>query len=184
MLSSLFYGTWSSDNDQPSGGERGTEDASRNHGHGLSENLKTNVEYIKIAGTRAYSPYDLTCLQHLELSGKVSLTNFQFLLPTAIHSTAHSSQTASSLQPKRLVHGPGSLAAFDSYEHFTQYSDEILDLLGDITSRRSLTRRCWRWFNRSLTPDPSLFSPEYIVIDGRDHTYLYRMTIPCQLDRY
>lgn len=28
----------------------------------------------------------------------------------------------------------GCMAAFDSYEHFTQYSDEILDLLEDMAS--------------------------------------------------
>ncbi|EDS34893.1 acetyl-coa carboxylase [Culex quinquefasciatus] len=65
----------------------------------------------------AYSSYDLTCLQHLELSGKVPLRR--------------SKNNSSGVSNRRL-------AAFDSYEHFTQYSDEILDLLGDMTSRRAI----------------------------------------------
>lgn len=32
---------------------------------------------------RSYISYDLTCLQHLELSGEVPLVHFQFLLPSA-----------------------------------------------------------------------------------------------------
>ncbi|EDS31834.1 numb-associated kinase [Culex quinquefasciatus] len=30
----------------------------------------------------------------------------------------------------------------------------------------------WTWFNRSLTPNPSFFSPENIVIDGGYSTQL------------
>lgn len=38
---------------------------------------------LEVYVRRAYTSYDLTCLQHLELSGEVPLIYFQFLLPTA-----------------------------------------------------------------------------------------------------
>ncbi|EDS40118.1 acetyl-CoA carboxylase [Culex quinquefasciatus] len=43
------------------------------------------------------------------------------------------------------------------------------DLAGDLSELTSLKNRL---FNRSLTPNPSLFSPEYIVIDGGYSTHL------------
>ncbi|EDS28515.1 acetyl-CoA carboxylase [Culex quinquefasciatus] len=67
----------------------------------------------------AYSSYDLTCLQHLELSGKVPLMNCQ--------------QHVTSTPPKRYQ--VGNLT--DSFMALA-YSDEILDLLGDMTSRRAI----------------------------------------------
>jgi acetyl-CoA carboxylase / biotin carboxylase 1 len=87
---------------------------------------------LEVYVRRAYTSYELTCLQHLELSGEVPLVHFQFLLPTA--------------HPNRIpVDGNGEIftgtfmrtgcmAAFDSFDHFQQYSDEILDLLEDLTS--------------------------------------------------
>lgn len=38
---------------------------------------------LEVYVRRAYTSYELTCLQHLELSGEVPLVHFQFLLPTA-----------------------------------------------------------------------------------------------------
>jgi acetyl-CoA carboxylase / biotin carboxylase 1 len=87
---------------------------------------------LEVYVRRAYTSYELTCLQHLELSGEVPLVHFQFLLPTA--------------HPNRIpVDGNGEIltgtfsrtgcmAAFNSFDHFQQYSDEILDLLEDLTS--------------------------------------------------
>ncbi|EDS39597.1 acetyl-coa carboxylase [Culex quinquefasciatus] len=43
------------------------------------------------------------------------------------------------------------------------------DLAGDLSELTSLKNRL---FNRSLTPNPSMFSPEYIVIDGGYSTHL------------
>lgn len=84
---------------------------------------------LEVYVRRAYTSYELTCLQHLELSGEVPLVHFQFLLPTS--------------HPNRVPHDNGELevpirtgcmAAFDSFEHFQEYSDEILDLLEDFAS--------------------------------------------------
>lgn len=38
---------------------------------------------LEVYVRRAYISYELTCLQHLELSGEVPLVHFQFLLPSA-----------------------------------------------------------------------------------------------------
>ncbi|XP_038121646.1 uncharacterized protein LOC119770575 isoform X1 [Culex quinquefasciatus] len=106
-----------------------------------SEILKTNVEYIKIAGWIGYQQ-----LRQRRAHNDARRCRSSGPLGTRCpRIQKYSSQTASSRQPNRLVHAPWQFAAFDSYEHFTQYSDEILDLLGDMTTRRSSTRRCWRW---------------------------------------
>lgn len=36
---------------------------------------------LEVYVRRAYISYNITCLQHLELSGEVPLVHFQFLLP-------------------------------------------------------------------------------------------------------
>lgn len=38
---------------------------------------------LEVYVRRAYTSYDLTCLQHLELSGEIPLVHFQFLLPSS-----------------------------------------------------------------------------------------------------
>lgn len=38
---------------------------------------------LEVYTRRAYTSYDITCLQHLELSGEVPLVHFQFLLPSS-----------------------------------------------------------------------------------------------------
>ncbi|KAL1397350.1 hypothetical protein pipiens_002541 [Culex pipiens pipiens] len=90
---------------------------------------------LEVYVRRAYTSYDLTCLQHLELSGEVPLVHFQFLLPTA-HPNRYKllpDGTESDNLTDSFMR-TGCMAAFDSYEHFTQYSDEILDLLEDMAS--------------------------------------------------
>lgn len=90
---------------------------------------------LEVYVRRAYTSYELTCLQHLELSGEVPLVHFQFLLPTA-HPNRYKllpdgTETDNIFDSFMRT---GCMAAFDSFDHFTQYSDEILDLLEDFSS--------------------------------------------------
>ncbi|XP_059482101.1 acetyl-CoA carboxylase isoform X3 [Neocloeon triangulifer] len=91
---------------------------------------------------RAYISYDLTRLEHLELSGEICCIHFQFLLPSS--------------HPNRIPHNrvggldevsdvaldfencqrTGVMAAFKTYEEFEKYSDELLDVLDDMASGR------------------------------------------------
>lgn len=86
---------------------------------------------LEVYVRRAYTSYELTCLQHLELSGEVPLVHFQFLLPS-------SHPNRNRIEGNRDVTDDfmrtGCMAAFDSFDHFKQYSDEILDLLEDLSS--------------------------------------------------
>ena len=87
---------------------------------------------LEVYVRRAYTSYELTCLQHLELSGEVPLVHFQFLLPTA-HPNRIPIDGNGEVSSGIFVR-TGCMAAFDSFDHFQQYSDEILDLLEDMTS--------------------------------------------------
>ncbi|XP_016943121.3 acetyl-CoA carboxylase isoform X1 [Drosophila suzukii] len=96
---------------------------------------------LEVYVRRAYTSYELTCLQHLELSGGLPLVHFQFLLPTAHPNRLFSrmsspdglDQAAAESLGSSFVR-TGAIAAFDSFEHFEMYSDEILDLLEDFVS--------------------------------------------------
>nr|NP_610342.1 Acetyl-CoA carboxylase, isoform A [Drosophila melanogaster]AAF59155.2 Acetyl-CoA carboxylase, isoform A [Drosophila melanogaster] len=96
---------------------------------------------LEVYVRRAYTSYELTCLQHLELSGGLPLVHFQFLLPTAHPNRLFSrmsspdglDQAAAESLGNSFVR-TGAIAAFDSFEHFEMYSDEILDLLEDFVS--------------------------------------------------
>ncbi|XP_026475191.1 acetyl-CoA carboxylase isoform X2 [Ctenocephalides felis] len=91
---------------------------------------------LEVYVRRAYISYELTCLQHLELSGEVPLVHFQFLLPSAhpnrlpVDGNMETNQAVSAYDFQRT----GCMAAFDSFAHFEQYADEILDLLEDFSS--------------------------------------------------
>ncbi|XP_076754635.1 acetyl-CoA carboxylase isoform X3 [Xylocopa sonorina] len=80
---------------------------------------------LEVYVRRAYISYELTCLQHLELSGEVPLIHFQFLLPNNHPNRQNQSQ---------VNHRAGAMAAFQDMEQFTRYSDEVLDLLEDLSS--------------------------------------------------
>ncbi|XP_070066544.1 acetyl-CoA carboxylase isoform X5 [Drosophila virilis] len=97
---------------------------------------------LEVYVRRAYTSYELTCLQHLELSGGLPLVHFQFLLPTAHPNRLFSRMSspegldqaiATETMGSSFVR-TGAIAAFDSFEHFSMYSDEILDLLEDFVS--------------------------------------------------
>ncbi|XP_071057083.1 acetyl-CoA carboxylase isoform X2 [Onthophagus taurus] len=102
---------------------------------------------LEVYVRRAYTSYEITCLQHLELSGEVPLVHFQFLLPPS--------------HPNRLVrfdtykdkddenNAPyvdsyqrtGCMAAFDNFQQFEQYADEIFDLIEDFASPASISAK-------------------------------------------
>lgn len=80
---------------------------------------------LEVYVRRAYISYELTCLQHLELSGEIPLVYFQFVLPSN-----HPNRQNQSL----VDHRAGAMAAFQNLDQFSQYADEILDLLDDLSS--------------------------------------------------
>ncbi|XP_063979421.1 acetyl-CoA carboxylase isoform X2 [Diachasmimorpha longicaudata] len=87
---------------------------------------------LEVYVRRAYISYELTCLQHLELSGEIPLVYFQFFLPNN-----HPNRQTQSLVNYRT----GAMAAFHSLEEFSQYSDEVLDLLEDLSSPSSVSAK-------------------------------------------
>ncbi|XP_074110362.1 acetyl-CoA carboxylase isoform X2 [Cotesia typhae] len=87
---------------------------------------------LEVYVRRAYISYEFTCLQHLELSGEIPLVYFQFLLPSN-----HPNR-----QNQLLInHRTGAVAAFQDLDHFSQYADEVLDLLQDLSSPNSVSAK-------------------------------------------
>lgn len=87
---------------------------------------------LEVYVRRAYISYELTCLQHLELSGEIPLVHFQFMLPNN-----HPNR-----QNRMLVnHRTGAMAAFKNLEDFSLYADEVLDLLDDLSSPNSVSAK-------------------------------------------
>ncbi|XP_073990346.1 acetyl-CoA carboxylase isoform X3 [Rhodnius prolixus] len=92
---------------------------------------------LEVYVRRVYISYDLTCLQHLELSGEVPLVHFQFLLPSSHPNRQKLGDICSSPGGPTIVHSPqrtGCMAAFDTFKTFENYFDEILDLLEDFAN--------------------------------------------------
>ncbi|XP_046476133.1 acetyl-CoA carboxylase isoform X3 [Neodiprion pinetum] len=87
---------------------------------------------LEVYVRRAYISYELACLQHLELSGEIPLVHFQFLLPNN-----HPNRQNLTL----VNHRTGAMAAFKDLEEFSQYSDEVLDLLEDLSSRNTVSAK-------------------------------------------
>ncbi|XP_031639002.1 acetyl-CoA carboxylase isoform X2 [Contarinia nasturtii] len=87
---------------------------------------------------RSYISYELTCLQHHKLSGELPLVYFQFLLPTAHPNRCFMKFSPEKSETETIFTGSfmrtGCMAAFNSFENFQEYSDEILDLLEDSVS--------------------------------------------------
>ncbi|XP_065216768.1 acetyl-CoA carboxylase isoform X5 [Planococcus citri] len=117
---------------------------------------------LEVYVRRVYISYDLTCIQHLELSGEIPLAHFQFLLPSshpnrqkfgaAANSPVIIEQTAtgdggdavssSSLSSPTIIHSvqrTGCMAAFESFTQFESYVDEILDLIEDFSSTATVS---------------------------------------------
>jgi len=96
---------------------------------------------LEVYVRRAYISYELTCLQHMEISNEISLVHFQFMLPTSHPNRSPLTQLppgieSSSAEAEAFVtydsyNRTGCMAAFESFDQFKQYAEEILDLLDD-----------------------------------------------------
>ncbi|CAG4948776.1 unnamed protein product [Parnassius apollo] len=111
---------------------------------------------LEVYVRRAYMSYDITCLQHLVLSGELGVVHFQFILPTGHPNRIPISQSEIELSaeqdqegiPAELCaaamqkchHRTGALAAFQSFDQFVQYADELLDLVHDFASSATVRR--------------------------------------------
>lgn len=99
---------------------------------------------LEVYVRRAYTSYDITCLQHLELSGEVPLVHFQFFLPSAHpnrlvrYDNYNKDKEEESAGPQSQLctnfQRTGCMAAFESFQQFEQYADEIFDLIEDFAS--------------------------------------------------
>lgn len=100
---------------------------------------------------RSYISYELTCLEHVEesLSGiPVPLVHFQFLLPTA-HPNRFSPDRETGNETGNHVAAAqrdsfmraGWMAAFDSFEHFEEYSEDVLKLIEDFSCPTSISSK-------------------------------------------
>ncbi|KAL1454989.1 hypothetical protein WDU94_009115 [Cyamophila willieti] len=99
---------------------------------------------LEVYVRRVYMSYDLNTVQHLELSGEIPLVHFQFLLPSS-HPNRQKLNDKATVGDD-LVNGEkaapiihtyqrtGCMAAFESFQQFENYFDEILDLLEDFAS--------------------------------------------------
>lgn len=97
---------------------------------------------------RAYTSYDITCLQHLELSGEVPVVHFQFLLPSShpnrlLKLDTLNDQTTDDQHPRIFdtYQRTGCMAAFESFQQFEQYADEIFDLIEDFASPATVSAK-------------------------------------------
>nr|XP_008194740.1 PREDICTED: acetyl-CoA carboxylase isoform X1 [Tribolium castaneum] len=100
---------------------------------------------LEVYVRRAYTSYDITCLQHLELSGEVPVVHFQFLLPPT-----HPNRLIKLDDFKDSEDGPkvvdtfqrtGCMAAFQNFQEFEQYADEILDLIEDFANPATISAK-------------------------------------------
>ncbi|KAG4075355.1 hypothetical protein HA402_003146 [Bradysia odoriphaga] len=90
---------------------------------------------------RSYISYELTCLEHVDesLSGiDVPLVHFQFMLPTA-HPNRFSDNHDLSVTDSFMR--AGWMAAFNSFEHFEEQSEEILKLIEDFSTPASISSK-------------------------------------------
>jgi len=90
---------------------------------------------------RAYISYDLTRLEHLELSGEICCIHFQFLLPSSHpnripHNRTGGVEDTDVTLDFENCQRTGVMAAFATFEEFEKYSDELLDVLDDMASGR------------------------------------------------
>ncbi|CAB3233549.1 unnamed protein product [Arctia plantaginis] len=111
---------------------------------------------LEVYVRRAYTSYDITCLQHLALSGELGVVHFQFVLPTGHPNRIPISQSEIELSAaedqegipaelctaamRKCHHRTGALASFESFDQFVQYSDELLDLVHDFASTATVRR--------------------------------------------
>lgn len=104
---------------------------------------------LEVYVRRTYISYDLTCLQHLELSGEISLVHFQFLLPSShpnripMNKLGHDGtdlECSLGFSPQNWSR-TGVMTAFHSFQQFEQYADEILDLITDCSKNINVSNK-------------------------------------------
>uniref|UniRef100_A0A1L8D6E5 Acetyl CoA Carboxylase-4 n=1 Tax=Plutella xylostella TaxID=51655 RepID=A0A1L8D6E5_PLUXY len=116
---------------------------------------------LEVYVRRAYTSYDITTLQHLALSGELGIVHFQFILPTGHPNRIPINQSEIELASAEDQEGvpaelstaamrkchhrqeiilTGVLAAFESFEQFAQYADELLDLVHDFASSATVRK--------------------------------------------
>ncbi|KAJ8957940.1 hypothetical protein NQ318_001938 [Aromia moschata] len=104
---------------------------------------------LEVYVRRAYTSYDISCLQHLELSGEVPLVHFIFMLPPShpnrlVMLNNAMEEHGTTLEEAKVVdtfHRTGCMAAFESFQQFEQYSDEIFDLIEDFSSPANISAK-------------------------------------------
>ncbi|XP_072389220.1 acetyl-CoA carboxylase isoform X2 [Diabrotica undecimpunctata] len=108
---------------------------------------------LEVYVRRAFTSYDISCLQHLELSGEVPVVHFTFTLPPShpnrlvkLSSVLESAEEPVEPDPNEVkivdtFHRTGCMAAFDNLQHFEQSADEILDLIEDFASPATISAK-------------------------------------------
>ncbi|KAF7283158.1 hypothetical protein GWI33_001223 [Rhynchophorus ferrugineus] len=106
---------------------------------------------LEVYVRRAYTSYEIATLQHLELSGEIPVVHFQFVLPSSHPSRLVKVNIGEKIEiDGRLVDAPtiidtfqrtGCMAAFENFQQFDQYSDEILDLIEDFSNPATISTR-------------------------------------------
>ncbi|KAG5900050.1 hypothetical protein JTB14_016026 [Gonioctena quinquepunctata] len=104
---------------------------------------------LEVYVRRSFTSYDINCLQHLELSGEVPLVHFIFMLPPShpnrlVKINNLSENEEPGLQEIKVIdtyQRTGCMAAFENFQQFEQYSDEILDLIEDFASPATISAK-------------------------------------------
>ncbi|KAJ8978777.1 hypothetical protein NQ317_015501 [Molorchus minor] len=104
---------------------------------------------LEVYVRRAYTSYDISCLQHLELSGEVPVVHFTFMLPPShpnrlIKLNNPLDELGNTIEETRVIDSfqrTGCMAAFDSFQQFEQYADEIFDLIEDFSNPASISAK-------------------------------------------
>ncbi|CAH1987134.1 unnamed protein product [Acanthoscelides obtectus] len=104
---------------------------------------------LEVYVRRAYTSYNLSCLQHLELSGEVPVVHFMFTLPPNHPNRLVKLDCVTELtegtreQPKIIdtFQRTGCMAAFENFPQFEENSDEIFDLIEDFASPATISTK-------------------------------------------
>ncbi|KAL3270902.1 hypothetical protein HHI36_021411 [Cryptolaemus montrouzieri] len=106
---------------------------------------------LEVYVRRAYTSYDISTLQHLELSGEVPIVYFQFTLPPShpsrlskldeLKENPPESEEGESRKVVDSFYRTGIMSAFDTIQQFEKYLDEILDLIEDFNSTAQISIR-------------------------------------------
>ncbi|CAH1163265.1 unnamed protein product [Phaedon cochleariae] len=104
---------------------------------------------LEVYVRRAFTSYDISCLQHLELSGEVPVVHFTFMLPPShpnrlvkLNNMMGDGEPIIE-QPKIIdtFQRTGCMAAFENFQQFEQDADEIFDLIEDFASPAAISAK-------------------------------------------